>query len=252
MKSFKLFLLIPLVVGSCSRTYNVTTDSMSNTFNAGQVIKLKNKTSISRGDVVFFSKDRNSGNGHETWLLRVVAFSGDTLEIKDGNVIVNNNITGLPESARLMYNLTTSDPLDVKSFRKNTLMQLSENQYIAFLTMDEYIKVSKWPNVTSINRIIKSSGDHINGIARNVLTDNWNDDQFGPLYIPQAGERIKIGQANRNLYADILSDLQPDSTISIHERLFFLMGDNRSNAADSRFIGLVTESNILGIADTKP
>lgn len=252
MYRFKLFLLIPLVVGSCSRTYNVTTDSMSNTFNAGQVIKLKNKASINRGDIVFFRKDRNSGQGNETWLFRVVAFSGDTVEIKDGNVIVNNNIIELPENARLMYSLTTSNPLDVKSFRENTVKQVTENKYIAFLTMDEYTKVSKWPNVTTISRIISSSGKPVNGIVRNVFTDNWNDDQFGPLYIPKAGERIKIGQANRDLYTDILSDLQPDSTISIQERLFFLMGDNRSNASDSRFIGLVTESNIIGYADKKP
>lgn len=252
MKRFKLFLLISLVVGSCGRTYNVTTDSMSNTFNAGQVIKLKNKASINRGDIVFFLKGNNSGERKQTWLFRVVAFSGDTVEIKDGNVIVNSIIIGLPENARLAYILTTSKPLDVKSFRENTVRQVNDNKYVAYLTMEEYTKVSKLPDVTTISRIISSSGNHINGIVRNVITDNWNDDQFGPLYIPKAGEIIKIGQANRDLYTDILSDLQPDSTITIKEKLYFLMGDNRSNASDSRFIGLITESNIIGLAEAKP
>jgi len=252
MSHFKLILLISLVVGSCSQTYNVTTDSMSNTFNAGQVIKMKNKASINREDIVFFRKDYNSGQGKETWLFRVVAFSGDTVEIKDGNLIVNDNIIELPENARLLYSITASLPLDVKNFRENTVMQMTDNKYIAYLTMDEYTKISKWPNVTTVSRMISSSGKHAEGIVRNDFNDNWNEDQFGPLTIPSAGEKIKINQANKDLYADILPDLQTDSTITIKEELYFLMGDNRSNASDSRFIGLITKSNIIGYVEEKP
>jgi signal peptidase I len=252
MKRLKLYLLISLVAVSCNQTYKVTTDSMSNTFNAGQNLKLKNIASINKDDIVFFRNDNNSNQQKETCLLRVVAFSGDTVEIKDGNVIVNNNIIELSENARLMYSLTTSTPLDVESFRENTLRQITENNYIAFLTIDEYTKVSKWPNVTTISRIINSPGKHATGIVRNGFTDNWNEDQFGPLYIPSAGENIKITQANKDLYADILSDLQPDSTVTIKEELYFLMGDNRSNAIDSHFIGLITKSNIIGYVEEKP
>jgi hypothetical protein len=56
---------------------------------------------------------------------------------------------------------------------------------------------------------------------------------------------------NCDLFTDILTDLQPDSTVTIKEKLYFLMGDNRINASDSRFIELVTESDIIGYVEEK-
>lgn len=251
MKHFRLFLLIGLFAGSCGQTYKVTTDSMSNTFNAGQILKLKNKASYDRGDVVFFIREHNPGQAKETWLSRIIALSGDTIEIKNGDVICNGKMVQLPENARLQYYITTSAPLDLKSFREKTINQISENRYLAFLTVKEYEEVSKSPGV-AISRVINTSGSPSNGIVRNDFTDNWNEDQFGPLYIPAVGDNIKISQANAGLYNDILSYLQPDSTVTIKEKLYFLMGDNRSNAVDSRFIGLITESNIAGYVEVKP
>jgi len=251
MSHIKLFMLISMFVGSCSQTFNVTTDSMSNSFNTGQVIKLKNKSSIERGDAVFFTRSNDSQQRKQTWLFRVVALSGDTLKIKDGNVIVNNSVIEFPENARLLYSVITSMPLDLKNFRENTVTQIAENKYIAQLTMDEYNLISKQPNVTTLNRMINRTGNYIKGIVRNDINDNWNEDQFGPLYIPSIGDRIRINQANSGLYAEILSDLQPDSTVTIKEKFYFLMGDNRSNAVDSRYIGLVSESDIIGYVEEK-
>ncbi len=251
MNRFKLILFIILIAGSCGQAYKVTTESMSDTFNPGQILKLKNKTSFNRGDVVFFKRDHNPGQVKETWLFRVIAFSGDTIEIKNGDVTVNSKLTGLPENARLQYIITASSPLDLKRYRDKMINQISENRYIAFLTMKEYTEVSRFPGI-AISRIINTPGSPLKGIVRNDFTDNWNEDQFGPLYIPGSGEKIKITQANHGLYNDILPDLQPDSTVTIKEKLYFLMGDNRSNASDSRFIGFIPESNILGYVEVKP
>ncbi len=251
MNRFKFLLLACLVAGSCSQTFKVTTDSMSNTFNVGQVLNLKENTSINRGDIVFFRRENNSGLGEVTWIFRVVAISGDTLRIDNGNVIVNNIMIELPANARLLYDITTSTSLDMKQFRDNMVKQVAENKYIAYLTMDEYSKVSKWQDVDTISRIISSRGKNAKGIVRNDNADNWNEDHFGPLYIPSPGTRIKINPANKDLYAEILPSLQPDSTVVVKEKLYFLMGDNRNNAFDSRYIGLVTESNIIGSAEEK-
>lgn len=251
MNRVSFYLLVSLVAGSCNQTYKVTTDSMSNTFNTGQVLELKKTASVNRGDVVFFVNNISSNQRKETWIFRVAAYSGDTLELKDGALRINGNITELPANARLLYSITASRPLDMKGFRENTLRQLNDSSYIAHLTSDEYNKISKLPDVTAISRIISSPGNHAKGIVRSDFTDNWNEDQFGPLYIPSVGVKIKISQTNKGLYSDILADLQPDSTVTIKEKLYFLLGDNRSNAFDSRFIGLIKESSIIGCAEEK-
>ena len=249
MKLFRLSLIIMLFAGCTGQTYKVTTDSMSNTFNTGQVLELKKKTSLDKGDIVFFRPNRNPKKQEETWLFRVVAYSGDILEIKDGNVIVNDSLVELPENARILYSISLTSVFDMKDFRENTVKQIGEGKYIGYLTRSEYSKILKFQNITSIERIIKSRGEPSNGIVRNNSNDSWNEDQFGPLTIPSPGDKIKINLINRELYKDILSGLEPDSTVLVKEKLYFLMGDNRSNAVDSRYTGLVTESNIIGSAE---
>jgi signal peptidase I len=139
--------------------------------------------------------------------------------------------------------------LDLKNFRENSIQQISANRYIAFLTPGEFAKVASWKNINDINRIINSPGESAKGIVKYKSTDDWNPDQFGPLYIPSPREKIKINSANIGLFNCLIPDLLPDSTVTIIEKLYFLMGDNRSNAFDSRFIGLVPESSVIGCVD---
>jgi signal peptidase I len=249
MKLLKFALLFILITGCSGSTYRVTTDSMSNTFNIGQVLELKKKTSIDRGDIVFFKVNRNPKMQEEIWLSRVVAFSGDNLEIKDGNVIVNGSIVELPKNARVLFSISSTSVLSMKDFRENTVKQIGEGKYIAHLTGSEYSNTSKLQNITSIERIIKDPGVSSMAIVRNSSTERWNEDQFGPLAIPSPGDKIKINHANMGLYKDILSAMEPDSTFVVKEKLYFLLGDNRYNANDSRYIGLIKESNIIGYAE---
>lgn len=249
MKLFGFGFVILLLSGCTGHTYRVTTESMSNTFNPGQILKLSKKTSIEKGEIVFFRNTRNSKGKDETWMFRVVASSGDILEIKDGNVFVNGSLMAMPEKARMLYGLTSTSPLNMQDFRENTIRQIGDSKYIAFLTSNEFSKISGLKNVISIERIIKTPGEQSSYIVRNNYSEAWNEDQLGPLRIPSPGEKIKITKANKGLYNDILSIMGSDSTILIKEKLYFLMGDNRYNAVDSRYIGFVTESNIIGSAE---
>ncbi|HKC36685.1 MAG TPA: S26 family signal peptidase, partial [Chitinophagaceae bacterium] len=82
-------------------------------------------------------------------------------------------------------------------------------------------------------------------LARPATTLLWTVDNYGPLYIPLPGDTIHVTNANYKLYKNI-PGIQLGKNI-LKEKLYFVMGDNRHRAEDSRYIGFIPHSNMYGI-----
>lgn len=91
----------------------------------------------------------------------------------------------------------------------------------------------------------------------------WNEDNYGPLYIPKKGDIIyslnnvsidywKQLILSENYSTDqdknekLISDILSVGFYEIKHNYYFTIGDDRNNSLDSRYSGLVPEEEILG------
>jgi signal peptidase I len=101
------------------------------------------------------------------------------------------------------------------------------------------------PSVISVEKITATYDPGDTFMVRPCDTCKWTLDDFGPLYIPRPGETVNITEQNFNLYQHVPGITKGQFTIK--EPLYFLMGDNRHGAEDSRFTGFISHSNMYGV-----
>ena len=123
-------------------------------------------------------------------------------------------------------------------------------------------------NLDSQDRIGRTlSGEFADGIYKAFPFDSiigWNIRDFGPLYIPKAGDRIKMDRTNYALYRKLIAyeqkteieykdsivflNYKPIQEYRFQKNYYFMAGDKGMNSQDSRYWGLLPEEYIVGKA----
>lgn len=96
----------------------------------------------------------------------------------------------------------------------------------------------------------------------NSLPFDWNEDNFGPIVLPKAGNTVKLDVNNLPLYKKIIREYEgnrlerngetilingePSTQYTFQQDYYWMMGDNRHRSEDSRFWGFVPENHIVG------
>lgn len=235
---------------------------MESTLHYEDAVYVKEAKEFKRNEIVVFSyygDDYNSppdenGRYRQSWakrLYRLIALSGDQLEIKKGEVLVNGSTVPLPAGGLVEYLVKSSIPIDDLPDRPFTpsydIQKIGDTlKVIASLTHAELTEYrSRKPAIIEISRFLAPYDPGDTSLIRACDSCQWTTDEFGPLTIPSSGETIEVNEFNYRLYRNIPGIKMGRNTIT--EKLYFVMGDNRHGAQDSRYIGFISHSNMTGI-----
>lgn len=189
-----------------------------------------NPNEIHRGDIVAY---RDSSG--QIAVSRVVAYSGDTVCIRYGNLIspllgtivncmneyfVHVPVSVHPEPYFMSKDIIFSNPIP-------------DSLYIICCDSSEILRIQNKLKGVRIERKVCEPEEFSPEIGRFYGKGSWNKDFFGPYVVPFPNSM------KENIYPS--SYAKHPSGI-----FFFLMNDNRDHALDSRYSGVINGNKIIG------
>lgn len=134
------------------------------------------------------------------------------------------------------------------------------------LTNEKYQKLKTDSRVEKIEKIIATTSE--DGIfpdfgdGKAPTNRNWNRDNMGPIYIPEAGKTVALNKETLPFYKMIITEYEhhqlqvngneiridgkPATSYTFAQNYYWMMGDNRHNSLDARYFGFTPEDHIVG------
>ncbi|MBT8222114.1 MAG: signal peptidase I [Eudoraea sp.] len=161
-----------------------------------------------------------------------------------------------------LYTGANGIPIEAVRGAGLSLREVTARQRTVTLTDEMLAKLQGNKRIDSVVKIIEPAGTKGYNIFPHAPNYSWNNDNFGPIYIPAKGDKVEINLNTLPLYKKIIRDYE-ENTVSVSgnqiiingeatnsytfkKDYYWMMGDNRDHSEDSRSWGYVPSDHIVG------
>lgn len=160
------------------------------------------------------------------------------------------------------FQITTYDFKKVLSVAKkygSTISEVKTTKRVVNLTLAIAEKLRSDAAVDSVVQIIHEIDP---AIFPQIDSNEWSQDNMGPIYVPKKGVTVNINDENLPYYQQIIELYENNNLVAYNgviyingkkadsytfqQDYYWLMGDNRHNSLDSRYWGFVPFDHVLG------
>lgn len=262
------FVLLKLLVLDIVKVNN---KDMRATYEYGDALLLKKTFNSYRTNNILYFKYpvKDSSLPDQFFFQRLIGLPGDTICLRGKTLFINSILIQDTGTLKNNYFIETKGRTLDSAFKAK--YQLTEGGQVSN-KFDYSFSLTKTQSILlqqdTLIKKLELKSEKVNNFDETCFPYSayykWNMDHYGKIYIPKKHDTLALDSISLPLYATLIQAYENNTLEVRHDSIlingqlsryyvpqqnyYFVLGDNRDNANDSRIWGFLPEDHIIGKA----